>query len=1569
MSVLKLIGLLAVGLLLFLAAPMRLAEGKCDAFAEFKMFWRSRGRFDKVVLAALASLMISFAGAKHGGTNGVEQTGGAATNEPPAMVMMSRRLGDPAPSSVPELPAEITSDALDIGLVLVGVGTDETHDFDAPASAASVTNWLAHGAATDHVTLRFDDFSFPFGTNAVGAVSALANGLVYPRHRLDGDVFPLVSDALFTVFHSPFGLGVVPVANWETLGQANRPSRVWYGYVEEGAFAVTWQNVLLGRDTASPVSFQLRLHPDGAVEYRYDLSRLADDSALTNAAVAVANGGASFAPTPISRNLTSLKFARLTEEDRNNPDRDGDGLYTVDELFVHHTDPSLPDSDFDGLSDFDELFVHHTDPLDPNSLRTDVPDGMAVVMGNEAPFAFPDGSTNTIFEHVFYTGTTNAPFAYPSDSDGAAVLKVTVRGSGSGRLVVGDLVVPLLARPPLLMGANGGDGDAPDPTEQTVSVRLPKGVCYKIWGELPPSLQAEVDSGSYTIGRLPRWYTAERGWVAFPKTKAKVPCIHDLGTGGVDVSLDPGAEITGLSCTWNEAANIEVENRPPLAARLTGRFPHGSTTPITYTLGHPDYLFGETTYTQTARFCPAHSDDGDDDDDDDDDKIPPRPFDSEYGDDDEEHSYCSCWYGIPCGNPWCGCGCSCCGGDGDVDEETPLDVCQIHSCPYEQCEHLHREAYTNGISSVTNNMAGVLKLDRDPPGQDPILIRVPDTFVRCCPCPDHWTNYVALASKSYNLAVRTADGERFTKTVEDCTVYVSGLAPSFDFDDSVVSLCKTGVVYETHRYTVLGLGISHSTVDLRRLNEINDEFGLPVNVQTNLEFAQTLYLHTDVSLSTGDVHLGFENASARMQLWYWDGDCGFKMLLDTETKPSLDVSISQWRRIISRATSDRRTEFRLLAFARGSARLVFGFVAQSSEGIVGDCVTQTISAIRPPLLPDYNRDGLIGDVDADLLSRGKVLYFWTNNDTWTGDDAFEPYNHGVHLWPMTLPSNGADMVVNGRNDLVNLCPFAVDLSVLKRKWQSADLVYEFVTDGPGDVRFVETKTPWNRVGEMVKKDQEVIPEGNLHEAMLLTTARGSDGNEIGFAFSEQMAQLNAQGRGILVVEFANPVYRDLRIRVRERSSDVALIEFPVRVQAYDVHDLYRWINLEGECGESVAAKYATRGWTYWPESEHADANVIFVHGYNVHPDEAWDWSQAMFKRLWWAGMDAGFTAVLWRGNETQIWVPGENAYVTKNYHQNVLNAFRTAAGFAREVNAIPAQRKYIIAHSLGNMLVSAARQFHGLAYDRYMMLNAAVPVEAYDAENGVTAESKSCMTPSEWRDYPDIVKSAHWFELFDDADARHALTWKGIYKDVDKTINFYSSRDEVVANGDGNEKKIMSRKFAWYNQERLKGTRWVDFIPEAGWAFGNHYMVEYTDDNFRDADGFPIRQYRKCNPAEAANIPREGLKTAPLFRDFTEAGIYGADGSSYVQSNDLFRWRVHSHGIPAESFAAGANPVPEWSDNIDMAVECGRDENKDEDGKVEWLHSYFIQRSMHDTGNLYDKLKAFTNREMEGDQR
>ena len=210
---------------------------------------------------------------------------------------------------------------------------------------------------------------------------------------------------------------------------------------------------------------------------------------------------------------------------------------------------------------------------------------------------------------------------------------------------------------------------------------------------------------------------------------------------------------------------------------------------------------------------------------------------------------------------------------------------------------------------------------------------------------------------------------------------------------------------------------------------------------------------------------------------------------------------------------------------------------------------------------------------------------------------------------------------------------------------------------------------------------------------------------------------------------------------------------------------------------------------------------------------------------------------------------------------------------------------------------------------------------------------------------------------------------------MDNTINFYSSQDEVVANGNGNWKNPLTRKFAWYNQERARGSYLVSFSPQAGWEFSDHYIKA---DFVGLQNGVEQYNYRGYKPEETFSIADTNLMVRPFFKDFSDGRIYGEGGSAFLQANDTVRWYALSHGIPAESFAAGANPVPKWGAsargnvllssafrdglirNVNMARNCvpGSDEdNANEDEKeVPWIHSYFIGNSLFDTTILYEAL-------------
>ena len=92
--------------------------------------------------------------------------------------------------------------------------------------------------------------------------------------------------------------------------------------------------------------------------------------------------------------------------------------------------------------------------------------------------------------------------------------------------------------------------------------------------------------------------------------------------------------------------------------------------------------------------------------------------------------------------------------------------------------------------------------------------------------------------------------------------------------------------------------------------------------------------------------------------------------------------------------------------------------------------------------------------------------------------------------------------------------------------------------------------------------------------------------------------------------------------------------------------------------------------------------MSFLHGYNMEEDEETPlWAQNVFKKLWWAGLDRGFVAVQWRGNEGQTLLElPVLGYMTPNFYGNVQNAFQTAPALSNAMQGVQGP-KWFIAHS------------------------------------------------------------------------------------------------------------------------------------------------------------------------------------------------------------------------------------------------------------------------------------------------
>jgi len=1246
--------------------------------------------------------------------------------------------------------------------------------------------WLAFGAANDWFPVETNSlsspgkWSFPLGTSSVSRLAVFSSGTARPR----------IKDSATFVSPLSTSIGIVPSSRHSLLAEGDRPSLFWHRLTPDNSLVLTWQNVLLGRDASSPVSFQAELFESGDAVFRYDLGRLAVP-VVSNVVVGASADGVGSVLAQLPTNVTSLTWRRVDPEDADDPDRDGDGISTEDELFVYGTDPHSADTDNDGLSDYDELFVHDTDPLDPNSVSAVYSDGLAVKIGDLDPFSCPSGSTNTVLEHVFYSGTTNGAFAYPQSSDDMAVLRVSVSGSGSGDLVVGNQVVPLVAPPQMR--------SSPPSPAPPLLVPVAKGVVHPLRLRDDGTLSVSLGSDDFAFGELPSLASGRRiGWLDFPSSKATEPCIHDYNARRKTVSLPAGADAAELVCMWQGGGNVEVENNPPRTATITGNFSARGTSGVTYTLSHPKALFGPKSYAQTVRFCPRPPDP--------DPEEPDPPWysdgdgdDSGENDDDHDEHWC-CFWGT-C-DEWCACGCDCWQTSPEVGDEEDFDEeCPEHSMPYEDCAYLHEADYTNAVQNV-QHLGGVLYI-RDPPIYEQIHLDVPTEHVNCCPCPDHWTNYVGVAYKSYRLRLVDSDGLPFSKAGTSCDVSLAGIYPSSAVGDATLAFSRNGEIYQRHDKTVLGVAIrGQDGVDLADYNALSGDFGYPMTVCTNLLEAPSMSLATNVRLPNGNVHLELADATGQFALWYYDNTTwDYRRLLDTATCPVKDLSMAYWKVLMRRASYGDTSELpiRITSSAIGTVSLVFRYWNVIDGKFVEDQAVQRITSVNPPLLADADGDWHLGDGDVAAQLAGRPFRFWTNEDCHKGDYVGQSSD---------IAPNASDYVVNGGLDLVNLFPVKLDLKPFVDAWGSAA---RFVLWSPqsGIFRFCGLDAQPDSAWEYQTNDVYTTTGDPVCAADLIPV--GGEGVEI--APADYLGLGNAPG--VLAFEAADEVLHLYSLTLFVIVGDDTLFSYSLPMSVRSVHDMYSWIGARHLSGE---AEYRNTVVNRMWEGE-AVKSLMFLHGANVSGAAAQEWGDAVFKRLWLSGAKIEFYNVDWRSN---IGGPA-------NYHENASNAFVVASQLAPVLSNIPGE-KVIMAHSLGNMVVSSMIQDYGLQVSKYLMCNSAVPAEAYDT----TLSPTNVLVHKDWNEYPRKTFANEWYKCFEEdvGDDRQLLTWGGRFSDVvDYAVNFYSTSDHVlelernnnVWASDGYENwQQKYERYSWHKQELWKGRKGLIFnmgtTDWAGWS-------------------------------------------------------------------------------------------------------------------------------------------------------
>ena len=581
---------------------------------------------------------------------------------------------------------------------------------------------------------------------------------------------------------------------------------------------------------------------------------------------------------------------------------------------------------------------------------------------------------------------------------------------------------------------------------------------------------------------------------------------------------------------------------------------------------------------------------------------------------------------------------------------------------------------------------------------------------------------------------------------------------------------------------------------------------------------------------------------------------------------------------------------------------------------------------------------------------------WINDDDDSGDAGGKDIpGQGAADHADTGPFPGR---VDGNRDLVDFFPVSLLLRELVAVYPPAAGFSYRLSQADGALSFAYT----NLASEQAELCQERVLTTGFGDDFTrppgeaVTRVVSAEGIALSRAFVELAGRL---GGAVLLVEGRRETRAPLRLTVRDgRGEGVATLEAPLRVGP--VERMYRVLNLRSTARNANGSPHlpsllgpgtalADPG-DPWPDALTHGRYLLWIHGFSIDGEEARGWATETFKRLHRMGSRARFVAVLW---------PGDTGL---DYHQSVFHAFQAGDALAPALAAGGIGGDVaVLAHSLGNLVASQAIAAGGLSVSRYLMLNAAVPAEAYDAnpEGGLKGQTAP-MIHDTWRSLPAVTYASRWHELFTGAggDARAALTWRGrLARALPAAVNFYSPGEEILAapeSGNASLVALVARQgFAvtrgsWAMQEFAKGASLGDSLAalvfsrlQAGWGPSVTYWPGFT--------------------------PSPDLRFEPYFAPFLETDLHHRDPlrASAAASRRLVQYDVLARGIPALSFGAALQPLDPLGAGRNLNLEqIGRvpgvwpEETRgfDHANRARWLHSDFRAVALPYVTPLYRQI-------------
>jgi hypothetical protein len=542
----------------------------------------------------------------------------------------------------------------------------------------------------------------------------------------------------------------------------------------------------------------------------------------------------------------------------------------------------------------------------------------------------------------------------------------------------------------------------------------------------------------------------------------------------------------------------------------------------------------------------------------------------------------------------------------------------------------------------------------------------------------------------------------------------------------------------------------------------------------------------------------------------------------------------------------------------------------TNRAMVKEAIPRSGTLFIPDMIiaADVDRDGIVNPSNrTDRTSANGPFVFWVNDDVDWGD------GNTAEDWDPSAPTNtinGANSVIDGIRDLEDFARLHFRVEGLSGNFLTnagvQTRIYLTNLVGTPSLRLFRTAeanggaaylTNYTTAFDQLPKT--VIGVVTNGTALTLTGTNWLSAGSNRF-FLPTIFEGISTGRCVVVfaiasntgpdVAYSRPFYLDLR-----KATDL--------YEHWTVGDSNK-INYPPDKIPRRAVRASDSGTFVAPQANEELDYILFVHGWRMQPWERRAFASTAYKRLYWLGYKGRFGMFSWPTDWTNIvtilhWtVPNPND--PQNFDRSERRAYNSGLGLEGvliDLNRTYPNRVRVMAHSMGNVVVSEALRLKGLNPNRppvvhsFVASQAAMAAHAYDAVNPATLETDAST------DTPEVY-------------ARHPITGLPYFTKMTNAVRFDTIRG--------------TRNIWNYHNS-------IDFALD-GWLFNQdtkpdvHWEYEKTAKEWR----------RKANNAEGFALldPKFTIQMYEIYAHIAEARskALGADGATRGQVGNAVNLNV-----------------------------------------------------------------------------